>query len=280
MDVDELRTRSEALTWFHSIDLGHGVVTKGESEGPFVPEGVLPALEGRTVLDIGAWDGFYSFLAERSGASRVVALDHYVWGVDFGARDRYWAECRARGVLPDHSKDLTEFWRPDLPGRRGFDLAKEALGSSVEPVLADFMTADLSALGSFDVVFYFGVLYHMKEPLTALERLRRVTASVAVIETAAVHLSPLPESSLLQFVSSDDLNADFGNWYVPTADALRSMCLAAGFAQVDVLVGPPATAPPRRTGAARLGRGVRRLVGAAPPAPPAQNYRIVARAAV
>ena len=61
----ELRTRVDALGWFHPID--------------------LPDLAGKTVLDIGAWDGYYSFQAERLGASGVVALDHYVWGVDMAA---------------------------------------------------------------------------------------------------------------------------------------------------------------------------------------------------
>jgi len=97
--------------------------------------------------DIGAWDGYYSFLAERNGASRVVALDHYAWGVDIEARDAYWKKCAAEGVLPDHERDATDFWRTDLPGRRGFELASRALNSEVEPIVADFTTADLAPLG-------------------------------------------------------------------------------------------------------------------------------------
>ena len=67
---------------------------------------------------------------------------------------------------PITGSDATDFWLPDLPGRRGFDFAHAALGSRVEPVVADFATVDLHALGAFDVVLYLGVLYHMKEPLT------------------------------------------------------------------------------------------------------------------
>ena len=123
----------------------------------------------------------------RSAAERpVVALDHYVWGVDIAAREQYWNECRELGTLPDHGRDPTDFWRPDLPGRRGFELAKEVLDSNVEPVVADFATVDLDSVGTFDVVLYLGVLYHMKEPLRCLERLRGVTREVAVIETAAI----------------------------------------------------------------------------------------------
>ena len=168
----DLQAQADALHWYHTIDLGNGVVTKGDSaqdDGT----GILPDVAGRTVLDIGAWDGKYSFLAEKAGATRVVALDHYAWGVDFAARGAYWAECIQNGTLPDQSRDETEFWQPDLPGRRGFELATAALGSKVEPLVADFQTVDLDEVGRFDVVLYLGVLYHMREPLTCLERAAR-----------------------------------------------------------------------------------------------------------
>ena len=89
---------------------------------------------------------------------------------------------------PTSTRDTTDFWRADLPGRRGFDLAHRALESRVEPVVADFTTVDLRELGVFDIVLYLGVLYHMKEPLSCLERLRAVTGQIAVIETVAAQV--------------------------------------------------------------------------------------------
>lgn len=239
MDVKELRRRVGALTWHHAIDLGGGVVTPGLTDAP-IPRHVFPSFEGKSVLDIGAWDGYYSFLAEREGAARVVALDHYAWGVDFDARTRYWDECRAHGVLPDHARDESDFWRPDLPGKQGFDLAREALGSRVEDVVADFMTADLAALGTFVVVLYLGVLYHVRDPLGALERLRRVTREVAVIETEAVWVHGLEHEPLLAFSPGDEMGRrlDFGNWYAPNEAALLGMLRVAGFSRVEMKVGP------------------------------------------
>ncbi len=70
----------------------------------------------------------------------------------------------------------------------------------------------------------------MKEPLTCLERLRAVTKEVAVIETEAVHLQGLDNEVLLQFHAGSSLRTDFGNWYVPTIEALHNLCRAAGFA--------------------------------------------------
>jgi tRNA (mo5U34)-methyltransferase len=275
----ELQAQADELQWYHSIDLGGGVVTKGTGVQETGTE-IFPAMEGRSVLDIGAWDGKFSFLAEKCGASRVVALDHYAWGVDFAARGAYWNECIEKGVLPDQSRDEEDFWQPDLPGRRGFDFAKAALDSKVEPVVADFQRVDLDALGQFDVVLYLGVLYHMKEPLTCLERVRAVTKEVAVIETEAVHLSGLEHEVLLQFHAGMSLRIDYGNWYVPTELALRNLCLAAGFGRVVTVAGPPEPVPePTPPLNVRIGR---RLAGWKPPPPsaPSANFRAIVHAYV
>jgi tRNA (mo5U34)-methyltransferase len=267
---EELRARADALGWYHSIDLGQGVVTRGLSAGPDLGPDQLPDFSGRSVLDIGAWDGYYSFQAERLGASRVVALDHYVWGVDLGAREAYWAECAEKGVLPDHNRDTTDFWRPELPGRRGFELAKEVLGSAVEPMLADFQTVDLDTVGHFDVVLYLGVLYHMKEPLRALERVRSVTDEVAVIETQAVHIDGLEEQSLMQFFAGGQFIGDYGNWFVPTMDGVCQLALAGGFSRVVPVVEAPPTAGAARPSALR--RALGRVPATGPTAHPALTY--------
>ena len=275
----ELQARADQLLWFHTIDLGQGVVTKGIGVQPTGAE-ILPDVSGKSVLDIGAWDGKFSFLAEQAGASRVVALDHYAWGVDFAARGAYWNECIAAGTLPDQSRDETDFWQPDLPGRRGFEFAAAALGSKVEPVVADFQKVDLEELGQFDVVLYLGVLYHMKEPLTCLERVRSVTKEVAVIETEAVHIQNLEHEVLLQFHAGSSLRTDFGNWYVVTIAALHNLCRAAGFSEVRTVHGPPEPVPePRPPFKVRLGR---RLADIAPPRPsaPSENYRAIVYAYV
>jgi tRNA (mo5U34)-methyltransferase len=277
----ELQAQADELEWYHSIELGNGVVTKGVGVQETGSE-IFPHIADRSVLDIGAWDGKFSFLAEQCGASRVVALDHYAWGVDFQARGEYWNECIQKGVFPDQSRDETDFWQPDLPGRRGFEFAKAALDSTVEPVVADFQTVDLDTLGQFDVVLYLGVLYHMKEPLTCLERVRAVTKEVAVIETEAVHLSGLEHEALLQFHAGMSLRVDFGNWYVFTMQALHYLCRVAGFSQVVTVVGPPepGTEPePTPSLTTRLGR---RLAGWQPPPPsaPSANYRAIVHAYV
>ena len=278
MNARELREAADAIDWYHSIDLGDGVVTKGSSTPEtLVRARELPDFSGRTVLDIGTWDGYYAFLAERRGATRVVALDHYVWGLDWAARDRYWQECMDNGVVPDHGRDLEDFFDADLPGRRGFDFAHQVLESRVEPVVADFATTDIDGLGTFDIVLYLGVLYHMMEPLTCLQRLRAVTRQVAVIETAAVQIPGFGEHGLLEFFADSDLNRDFGNWFVPTLEGLCRLVRAAGFSRVETIKGPP------RLDVRPVNRVVRAAIafaGRAPTPPGETRYRALVHAFV
>ena len=100
----ELAAAAESEVWFHSIDLGHGVVTKGQKTAPTLAKELdalrLPSLSGKSVLDIGAFDGFYSFEAERRGAARVVSLDLQMWELETRLTDDYLAACAARGVSP------------------------------------------------------------------------------------------------------------------------------------------------------------------------------------
>ena len=230
--------------WFHSIDFGEGVVSGGVKSAELLRAELaalrLPDLRGKSVLDIGAWDGFYTFAAERAGAARVVALDHYAWSLDFTDLPAYVQRCREQGQRPQPWDTVPEAWRPEeLPGKRGFDLAHSVLGSRAEPVVADFLTVDLDRLGSFDVVLYLGVLYHMQDPLQALRRVARVTREVAIIETAAVVVPDLEERALVEFFPEDGLGDDPTNWWTPNEAALHGLCRAAGFARVETVIPPP-----------------------------------------
>jgi tRNA (mo5U34)-methyltransferase len=237
--------------WHHSIDLGDGVVTPGgKTPHHFYDEMRrlhLPEMAGRSVIDIGAWDGFYTFHAEHLRASRVVALDHYAWSIDFHKASEYTTRQRIAGEPIRAFHTLPEIWDPvGLPGKRGFDLAYRARNSHAEVVVADVMTTPLEPLGRFDVVLFLGVVYHMEEPLRALQRVRQLTGGVAVIETEAVQLPGRPGAALWQFVGGSQLNNDPTIFWVPTAEGLRAMCLAAGFASAEIVSGPPRRSSRRR----------------------------------
>ncbi|HYH58036.1 MAG TPA: FkbM family methyltransferase [Thermoleophilaceae bacterium] len=247
---DELARAVEAVPfWWHSIDLGGGIVTPGR-KSPEVLESQWRDLQldvsGRTLLDVGAWDGWFSFRAEREGAERVVALDHFAWMIDPTVRAAHEGRRLGTGPLPDWD-EVPGAWQPDvLPGRRGYELAHLALGSSVENAVADIATLDPSDLGTFDIVLCLGVIYHVRDPLGVLRNVAALTAGTALIETEAVFIRDHEEVPMFEFAPSDSLGLDRTNWYVPNANAALALCREAGFSAAELLVGPEAVSLPRR----------------------------------
>lgn len=200
MDSRALQAEVNALSWYHTIDLGHGVVTPGIFNTlNYVDRYGIPAsLAGLSVLDIGAYNGFFTIEAKRRGARRVVALDR--WGL------------------------------PDSPERTAFDLAVRATGLEVESVNGDVYTLEPSTAGMFDVVFFFGVLYHLKHPLLALERIAGVARGSLLLET---HLDTLSMTRpAMAFYPGAELENDGTNWCGPNPEAVEAMLKVAGFADV------------------------------------------------
>lgn len=234
MNASEVERRvAEHAFWWHSIDVGGGVVTPGHKPAATMEEELaalqLPDLHGKSVLDIGAWDGYFSFAAERLGASRVVALDYYTWATDPAAI--IWSGSRAPSrPAPD------EPWDPiNLPGKAGFDAARDALGSSVESVFADILTLDVAELGQFDIVLFLGVLYHTRFPGEMLERVASLTRELMVLETESFTLSGYDDLALGEFFETNELADNDSNWWSFTEPALAGMCRSCGFASVRFL---------------------------------------------
>ncbi|HET7618707.1 MAG TPA: DUF1698 domain-containing protein [Vicinamibacterales bacterium] len=212
MSPDSLRAQAAAIKWYHTIDLGHGVVTNGIDDSALrLARLDLPAsLEGRSVLDIGAWDGFFSFEAERRGAARVLATDSFSWhGGGWGTK-------------------------------AGFELARQALGSRVEDLDIDVMDLSPERVGTFDVVFFLGVLYHVKHPLLALERVASVTKDLLVLETVVDMIGIRRPAAA--FYPRRELNNDPTNWWGPNPAAVHGMLRSVGFADVRTVTTLPSAA--------------------------------------
>jgi tRNA (mo5U34)-methyltransferase len=99
------------------------------------------------------------------------------------------------------------------------------------------MTMDVQSLGTFDVVFFLGVLYHMEDPLASLRRVASLSNGVAIIETHAIVVPGYEHLEICEFYSSNQLSGDVSNWWGPNLKALEGMCRAAGFARVEVVRG-------------------------------------------
>lgn len=208
MTPDEIKRRVAELRWHHSIDLGHGIITPGQDNSPRKLQRLnIPAsLAGKTVLDVGAWDGFFSFEAERRGASRVLATDSYSWN---GSHD--WGD------------------------KRGFDLAKQALNSKVEEKEIDVLELSPEAVGTFDVVLFLGVLYHMRHPLLAMEKVASVTRDMVILETVVDMLST--RRPAMAFYPFSELGQDQTNWCGPNPACVIAMLKTVGFNRIEIVSG-------------------------------------------
>lgn len=221
--------------WWHSIDCGDGIITKGIKGLDLLRNEVasmqLPSLVDKSVLDIGAWDGFFSFHAEEMGATRVVALDYNAWCQD----NEKLLNIVSNNVSVKNIERMPNMWSStNLPGKRGFDIIHEIKRSNIEQYVGDLMGVDLLDIGQFDIVFFLGVLYHLKDPLGALARLFALTRDLAVIETHAIYIPNFEDIALLEFYENDRLNNDSTNQFGVNAAALGALCRQVGFKTVKI----------------------------------------------
>jgi tRNA (mo5U34)-methyltransferase len=215
---ERVRARAAELgPWFHNMQLD-GVWTAPEhflGDYPSVKwrhyRDLIPQdLRGKSVLDIGCNGGFFSLEMKRRGADRVIGLD---------LDDRYLEQAR---------------------------FAAEVAGLDIE--FRHMSVYDVAALGErFDIVFFIGVLYHLRHPLLALDLIHEHVAadllvfqsmqrgSTRVAEVAADY--PFQDTAIFDDPGYPKLHfiehsyaADPTNWWAPNRACTEAMLRSAGFA--------------------------------------------------
>ncbi len=186
--------------WYHSMELPSGIaqgflslddLRRRWSEFP-LPED----LTGTRLLDIGTWDGWFAFEAERRGA-KVVAVD----------------------IAPQEN----------------FYQAHRELKSSVRYEVCEIYRVPELHLGTFDYTLFLGVLYHLRHPLRALEIVCALTKNLAIVDSFVVddegaNATPIP---WMEFYEHTELGNQVDNWVGPTLPCLLALCRSAGFARVE-----------------------------------------------
>lgn len=212
--TDALMRQIENIkVWHHRIDLG-GVTTPGlQDTAQVLKEIGLPEnLAKKEVLDLGARDGFFSFECERRGAKRVVALDY----------------------VPS--------------SMTGFDLCKSVLGSRAEWLNANvYQINRYFPSPSFDLVLFLGVIYHLRHPLLALDRIHDVLkpGGEVIIESHLIDEGFVDSSgrwsrlddfgrdlggfALAQFYKNRQLGNDPTSPWAPNLECLTTIVQSAGF---------------------------------------------------
>ena len=198
--VDRLRAYcADSGSWYHSFRFEGGIITQGADPSPKKLRHLcLPSnLSGLSVLDIGAYEGFFSFHCKQRGASRVVASDEYVWNL-YG--------CNAR----EHFCELNNLLQLDI----------EDVEVPVERLASRFTEP-------FDIVLFLGVLYHADNMVEFLRQVAAVTRQVCVLETYVDMLEE--DRPAAEFFPPDTLNHDSSNWWGPNLAAVEQMALRCGF---------------------------------------------------
>lgn len=194
--------------WFHSIDLGNGTVTAGtKSLAQMQAEEALVFdsldLRNANVIDIGAWNGAFTFAAARRGAGRVLAADSFVWT------------------------------HPGFRGKEAFDFANAALRlPNIETRMIEVSDISPQTVGEFDVALFLGVLYHLPSPLEGLERAASVARECLVVETQT-DLNDIERPALVYYPGAS-LSNDDTNYFGPNIPFLIEALRECGFRQFDV----------------------------------------------
>ncbi|MGI9104005.1 MAG: TIGR04290 family methyltransferase [Terriglobales bacterium] len=215
IDRETLARRiGELGDWFHNLDL-YGVPTAPNhflGDFPNVKWKHIAAqipgdLTGASVLDIGCNAGFYSLEMKRRGASHVLGID-----VD----DRYLGQAR---------------------------FAADTLKLDIEFRKCSVYDVD-SISGKFDFVLFMGVLYHLRYPLFALDKVVQKVGGKLIFQTMVRGSEQVraweknyhfwnkeifnhPDFPCMYFVENSYAN-DPTNWWVPNRAAAEAMLRSSG----------------------------------------------------
>lgn len=239
-DASGIRQRIVELgDWFQNMTL-QGVQTAPDhflGDYPAVKwqrfaHAIPPDLSGWTVLDIGCNAGFYSQEMKRRGAARVLGMD---------TDARYLAQARFAAEVS------------------GLDIEFREMSVYQVPALEE----------RFDLVFFTGVLYHLRYPLLALDILRAYAVNRMLVFQSMLRGSPDVATFARDYDFTDatpfehpayprayfiehEYAGDPTNWWVPNRAGAEAMLRAAGFEIMDrpeeevFICRPAEPGPPRR----------------------------------
>jgi tRNA (mo5U34)-methyltransferase len=205
--------------WFHKIELAPDLITPGwnDPKNSKLPYFGLPAnMYGMRVLDVGCCEGFFSFEAERRGAKEVIGID----------------------PVPGSIRRLT--------------ICSAYLDSKVTGLTCNVYDLDPRTFGTFDMVFFFGVLYHLRHPLLALEKILSVCTGTLLMQTYSLsendqavdripEIGKIPMAKFYPFGVQSGPNKDIHDptvFWIPNAEGAEAMLLSTGFQEIERLSHP------------------------------------------
>jgi len=211
--------RVSEVEWYHSIDLGHGVVTPGLFvHRPFLSHYHLPEnFKDMRVLDVATYDGFWAFEFERRGATEVVAMDIGTWKeIDIPPR-----------IRSEASKEML-----DKETGSGFHIARDILGSRVQRKIMNVYDLSPELMGKFDFVFCGDLLLHLMNPMKALQNIHSVVSGYAyIVDVFIPEYGEDDSNAILRYTGGTNRMV----WWRFGLGCLKKMIKDAGFTEVEVL---------------------------------------------
>ena len=134
--------------YYQNIELPYGLSTGGTDRSPTARAIFPDDMTGKTVLDLGCKFGFFCFEALKRGAKRAVGVDVDPFSLE---RARRLADCLGLAATFEL-----------------YDIEREPIRER------------------FDYVLCLNLLHHLRNPLTALERLAAVTDERLILESATM----------------------------------------------------------------------------------------------
>ena len=235
--------------WYHSFDLGNGEKVTGiiEEKGGITEQRYtkefsfyhLPkSLEGLSVLDIAGWDGALSFECEKRGANRVVLANlKNIAQMDYAMA--------GKGSWKTYKENLSSPWTnflEDGSWSKGARLMKQYYNSQIEIVESTIYELDKVLDSSFDLVLCCGLLYHLRDPLKALQICRRLTKKQIIVESMCLSKKrTLMYNFLPNFLGRRKpiveywpQQGDGSDWWCFSVEALMEMMKDADFKNIEI----------------------------------------------
>lgn len=197
MDIAEAEAIVRAVpAWHHDFEIFPDVRTNGSYDPSSMWQHLqLPDdLTGKRVLDIGASDGFFSMNLARHGAD--------VTSVDYRRKDVH-----------------------------GFAAMEQITNLKFKYQQANIYELRQADIGTFDIVLFLGVLYHLPDMVRALAIVRDLCDGVLFLETDA-EPDLVPGIACARYYEADTLANDLTNFWAPNKECVFAMLRDVGFSSV------------------------------------------------
>jgi 2-polyprenyl-3-methyl-5-hydroxy-6-metoxy-1,4-benzoquinol methylase len=220
--------------WYHTIDLGDGLVTPGEFDHrPHFTDFDFPAdMSDLTVLDVGSATGFFAFEFEKRGAEVTsIELPSLIdWDMPPNDREQTLSE-----IMQHHcAASLEETYYLHLDGP--FLFSHERMRSKVARHYSTIYNLGSANLKheQFDLVFLGDILLHLMSPFQALSVVARLCRQNLVVFQI---LPELDESQPLMLYTGgrsrkDESQGEARTWWLLNRTCLEQMLQRLGFRNV------------------------------------------------